>query len=296
MSYDNTNQPVDDAEVTAVAKVTPVATTAVARIEESPPPKQPSAAAQAKNFDELPILTAAKIALNSGLAKKGETLEQVATRISLGRDLGIGYGASLNGISISPNGAIIMSVALMRLLINSSGRYKLRVKKRDLQGCEVEVFEKMGDGAWESCGVPISFGPEDAKRAKLDQKDTYRAWPVDMYCNRATAAAFRTYTSDCARGVACYLPEELDNSGYRTDVTTGDMVAEAEVKPSKTKPAPAATADPDLLATVQKLITDTRTDSAVLCKQYAVESVEKMDAKQLEAAKRTLSAKLKVQK
>jgi hypothetical protein len=257
-------------------------TAAIVRVDE-PPPKKPSAISTARNLDELPLTEAAKVLMASGLVRNGEDIGKILTKLSLGRDLNLPAVSAINGIGIGPNSSIILSAALMRLLINRSGRYKLRVKQRDAKGSVIEAFERMSDGSWESCGVPVSFGPDDAKRAGLDTKDTYRKWPVDMYYARCLAATFRTYCPDCAAGAAAYLPEEIDGSGYRTNPDTMEMVPEAEVTPAaKSKPtATAATTKSEMIDRIKKMAAETGTDLRPFTQLYGKEDMGKLTLEEL---------------
>jgi hypothetical protein len=253
--------------------------TAIVKQEE---PKQTSIA-NAKNLNDLPIAETAKALMSSGLVRTTDDLGKVFAKLSLGRDLGLPAVSALNGIHIGPNSSIILSAALMRLLINRSGRYRLFVKQRDTKGCAIEVFEKDFDGKWISMGVPVTFTAEDAKRAGLDKRETYVKWPSDMYYARALAATFRTYTPDCAAGCAVYLPEEIDGSGYKTDPISGDAVPEAEFEVVEKKvAAPRKVKDKDSaqLEIIRKMLKETGSDERVYLNHYQAENLEGLSNEQ----------------
>jgi hypothetical protein len=284
------NETVEDAEVVQTQ------TKAIATVD-----KKPTAIATAKSLDELSLTEAAKVLMASGLVRGGEDMGKILTKLSFGRDLGLPAVSSINGIGIGPNASIILSAALMRLLINRSGKYKLRVTKRDIKGSEIEVFER-ADGDWESCGVPISFTAEDAKRAGLDTKDTYKKYPVDMYYARCLAAAFRTYCPDCAAGTAVYLPEEIDNSGYKTEPVSGEMIVEAETvstKKKSTSKTKADSSDPlleDIRERCIKLIDETKADVTALLNYYGKKSLEEFNITQLQNLEENLLKKKRASK
>ena len=58
----------------------------------------------------------------------------------------------------------------------------------------------------------FTFTEADAKRAKLHEKDTYRAYPQIMWSWRAISALARFYFADVVTGMAAYVPEELNIS------------------------------------------------------------------------------------
>lgn len=252
--------------------------------------------ATAKNTDELPLTVAAKALKASGLVKPNETLGNVVAKMSLGRNLGIPDIASLTGINITEKGGILVSAAVLHLLIKVSKKYKIKVRQRDEKGASIEVFERDPiNNEWESCGVPVSFGPNDAKRAGLDGRETYKKWPIDMYFNRALAAAFRTYCADCMLGVPMYLPEEIDKSGYKTDIMTGDMVTEADYE-VKQKPTKANGVEKDIVSRIHNLMTETNSDLEKFLKHFETDSIDKLSVEQRQELEEMLKKKKKVVK
>jgi hypothetical protein len=280
----------------ADAEAKSVPTKAIAKVDDKPPPK-PTAIATAKNLDELSLAEAAKALMVSGLVKTGDDVGKLMAKLDLGRSLGLPTVTSINGLHLLNNG-VVMSAAVMRLLLNRwSHKYKAVVRQRDVKGASIEFFVKE-DGDWTSMGVPIVFGPDDAKRAGLDTKENYRKWPADMFYARAIAAGFRTYVPDCAGGVAAYLPDEIPDSGYKTDPTSGEMIPEAEYevqskKATKVKatttpltPPPESTVD-----RLRKLMVATKTEEAAITKHYAVAAFDALTESQMAAAAKLLEQK-----
>lgn len=295
---------VKDAEMKVVkeAAVATVTTTAMAKVDE-PPKTKPS-------LPDLANLRAeqfAKMCIDADLFKDAKSWAQAAVKIKLGSRMGLDEATSMSSIIIV-NGRISFTANLIAARIKLSGKYRYEVLKKTADECSIQFYEKVEKYLptgqlifeWVKPGPAEVYTYKMAERAGLPGTNpTWKKYPEGLLFCRALTAGARAYTPDLFVGVACYTPEELDPTLPVTVTPEGEVhvVVDAVATPVKTKaPVPATTTDPDLLATVQKLIADTRTDPAVLCKQYAVESVEKMDAKQLEAAKRTLSAKLKVQK
>ena len=160
-----------------------------------------------------------------------------------------------------------------------SNKYKTRVLERSTKAAEIEVYERC-DGEWEKCGVPIKFTWQDAERAGLTTKATYKAWPSDMLYARAMACAFRTYAPDCMNGVAMYIPEEIEGSGLKTDGPTGELVPDAVVE-----------IKPPTIDSVKKLIAETKADMTAIAKLYGNSDVTKLKADQLIALEQFLLKK-----
>lgn len=272
-------------------------TKAIAKTE---PEKKPSLLASARTTDDLPLPDAVKVLMVSGLVKNTEDSGKLMTKLNFGRSLDLPDVVSVNGIQIGPNQTVIMSAQLMSALINRSGKYRKVVKQRDLKGSAIEIFEKIG-GEWLSCGVPITFGPEDAKRAGLDTKDTYRKWPVDMYYARCLAAAFRVYCSDCC-AAQVYIPEEINNTGYKTNPESLSIEREYDAPPPKrggsaateaAPPQPQSKAGKEQLAKVNKLLSDTGADQGPFLEHYGAKAVKDLSPDQAEDLIRLLELKKK---
>lgn len=253
----------------------------IVEVAKDKPKPVSTALATVKNTDELPLSEAAKVLMLSGLVRSTETTGNVLAKISLGRNLGLPDIAALTGLTITDKGQILTSATTLQQLIKRTKRYKLRVLQRDDKGSKIEVHEvDPVSGEWEKCGVPVFFGPAEAKRAGLDTKENYRKWPTEMYFARAVASAFRTYCPDCMCGVAMYLPEEIEGSGYKSNVADGGLVEDAEftvkgkaVRAARSKVPPA---EPDTLDRVRKLLGETGSDEQKLLAHYGVASLEEL--------------------
>jgi len=269
-----------------------VKTIAVAKVEEKKP-EVSTAIATAKNTDEMPLKDAANVLKVSGLVKPTETIGQVLAKLSLGRNLGLPDIAALSGLNITDKGQILVAASILQLLIKASNKYKLRVLQRDDKGSMIEVYElDQHENKWEKCGVPVFFGIKDAERAGLASKDNYKKWPIDMYYARCLAAAFRTYCADCMRGVAMYLPDEIDNSKYRTEVTTGGMVEEADYDVKTERKVLSG----DKLGKIRVLMKETNSEEAVWLEHFGVGGLENLTDKQIKELEDLLKKKKKVVK
>jgi hypothetical protein len=70
------------------------------------------------------------------------------------------------------------------------------------EACTVEYREQGWDGV-----SSLTFSLEDAKRAKLDGKDVWKAYPRAMLRSRAVSEVVRTAFPECIAGL--YTPEEM---------------------------------------------------------------------------------------
>lgn len=128
---------------------------------------------------------------------------QAIVKIMAGRELGIAPIASMTGIYIV-KGKPSLSANLIATKIKASGKYNYRVRQHTAQLCEIEYFERDGNG-WQSIGVS-SFTFEDARKAGTQNLDKY---PRNMLFARAMSNGAKWYCPDAFAGIAAYVPEEL---------------------------------------------------------------------------------------
>lgn len=134
------------------------------------------------------------------------TPEKAAVRILAGREMGVGPINSVIGIRVQ-NGRVSMDATLMAGAIKRSGRYDYRVTEHTNEACSLEFSEngqKVGDSA---------FTWEDAKKANLDKKSTWKEYPRNMLFARALSNGARWFCPGIFGG-AIYTHEEL---GYAVD-------------------------------------------------------------------------------
>lgn len=152
-------------------------------------------------------------------------------KILYGKELGLGPVQSLLGIDFQAQGGLSLRAHTIAALIRKSGRYDYRVTKGpDKDGCEIDFFEIEWDGHGTAEGPKkklnfigkSSFGPEDAARAGLNLKTTYKQHPSDMYYNRALAKGARWHCPDVF-GSPVYVEGELGPATRKSIKATDEL-------------------------------------------------------------------------
>jgi len=127
--------------------------------------------------------------------------------VLIGREMGLGPMESINSLYIV-NGQVAMSGKAMSALVHRAGHsIVLEFKDKSVTATAfrrdpyTHQLNAMGD---------FTFTEADAKRAKLHEKDTYKAYPKIMWSWRAITALCRVYFADVITGMGGYVPEELN--------------------------------------------------------------------------------------
>jgi hypothetical protein len=192
-----------------------------------------------RSFDDAERAATAMAA--SGFFQDSRSAAQAVVKILAGQELGFGPFASMTGISII-QGRPAIGANLIAAAIKRSGRYDYRILRLDETGCEIAFFDR---------GQEIgraAFNEEDAKRAGLLDKDTWRKYRRNMYFARAISNGARWYCPDIFGGGPVYTPEELgaavNEAGEVVDAPVVELPTEpAPVQPSEPPPAPAVPGD-----------------------------------------------------
>jgi len=145
--------------------------------------------------------------------------EAVLACMLTGREMGLGPMQSLRDIYLI-NGKPGMAATLMVDKVRARG-HRFATLSNDDQGATVQIHRR-GEPRPEP---PISFTADDARRANLAGKDTYKQYPARMYWARAASAACRRDAPE-ALGGAMYTPEELEDGPPQTTATFDGMVAD----------------------------------------------------------------------
>lgn len=165
---------------------------------------------------------------SSGLLPNGIKTPQAALAIALkGWELGVPPMQAFAQISVI-NGKPGLGAELM--LARIYARYPnadIQILRREADGAEIKA--RRGKGQY----VTFAFTPDDAKRADVLGKDSWKKWPKAMYYWRAVSDMARSLWPECLAGIS-HTPEELG-----ADVDENGEVIEAEVSEPKPDPAKA---------------------------------------------------------
>jgi hypothetical protein len=134
------------------------------------------------------------------------TPEKAAVRILAGKEMGVGPISSVIGIRVQ-NGRVSMDATLMAGCIKRSAGDDYLVEEHSNDRCRLTFYDGkkvVGDSV---------FTLEDAKRAGLKEKDTWKQYPRNMLFARALSNGARWYCAGIFGG-SVYTHEEL---GYSVD-------------------------------------------------------------------------------
>jgi hypothetical protein len=140
-----------------------------------------------------------------------------------GRDLGLSLTQSLRSVYVVNGKPVISSDAMVAAIRKSGLCATWRVVESTINSCTIET-RRVEEEQPES----ETFTLDDAKRAGLDRKEVWRAWPKEMLRHRCAAALARRVYPDVILG--CYVPGEIDDppvEPMRVEVTPS--------KPSRSK-------------------------------------------------------------
>ena len=152
-----------------------------------------------KTIQEMQSL--GEVFVKSKFFQDSQDAAQAIVKVMAGAELGFPPIASMTGVYIV-KGKVSLSANLIAAAIKRSGRYTYRVRKHDESGCEIEFFENN-----ESIGLS-SFTREDAQRAQLLGKETWRSFFRNMAFARALSNGAKWHCPDIFGGPV-YTPEEL---------------------------------------------------------------------------------------
>ena len=148
-------------------------------------------------------MEAAKRYVDSGLLPAAiKTPQQALTIMQMGRELGVPATYALRNIHVINGKPAASAELLMALVRRTYGQAAIRVAVATNEGVTVEYREQGWDGI-----SSLTFTMEDAKRAKLDSKDTWRAYPRAMLRSRAVSEVVRMAFPEAIAGL--YTVEEL---------------------------------------------------------------------------------------
>jgi len=150
----------------------------------------------------------------SGFFPDLKSYEQAVVKVMIGREMGLPPFASISGIHlIGPeNGPKKPSPSanLMATLIANSARYSYRIKKCDKDICVIAFYDSKDKSINEQSYVGDSiYTIEEAQRAELLGRGTWKKFPSDMLFARAMSRGARRFTPGIFGGAVMYTPDEL---------------------------------------------------------------------------------------
>ena len=146
---------------------------------------------------QLDPMTVAGIFRQSGMFPDIQSEAQAATKIIIGRGLGLTDFDAMSGLHII-KGKAVLAANLMAAAIKRSGKYDYRVTVNTDTECVIEFYA--GANRIGEC----RFTMEDAKRAGLGG-DNWRKYPRAMLFARCISAGYKTHCPDALGAAPVYV-------------------------------------------------------------------------------------------
>lgn len=146
---------------------------------------------------QLDPMTVAQVFRASGMFPDIQSEAAAATKIIIGRGLGIADFDAMSGLHIIKGKAVLAS-NLMAAAIKRSGKYDYRVVQSDDTVCTIDFYcggQKIGSS---------SFSIDDAKRAGLNG-DNWRKFTRAMLFARCISAGYKTHCPDALGAAPVYV-------------------------------------------------------------------------------------------
>ena len=150
---------------------------------------------------QLDPMTIAKVFRASGMFPDIQSEAAAATKIIIGRGLGLTDYDAMSGLHII-KGKAVLAANLMAAAIKRAGKYDYRAMVTDDEA-RVEFRQRTHDGKWETIGI-TSFTMEDAKRAGLGG-DNWRKYPKAMLFARAISSGYKAHCPDALGAAPVYV-------------------------------------------------------------------------------------------
>jgi hypothetical protein len=184
------------------------------------------------NLDEA--FRMAQILVSSGLTPRGVDTPQKAFLImAQGRELGLSTMQSLGNIYVVEGKVSLSSDLMAAMVLKSAVCEYLRVVEMTPERATYAAKRKGGNE------FRFSFSWEDANKAGLTGRATYKANPADMLRHRALSKTVRAVFPDVVAGL--YSRDEAEDIVDVTPRTTVAEVVHAAAETAQTPALPAAT-------------------------------------------------------
>lgn len=194
---------------------------------------------------ELDVMTLGKILAQSGYFKDTRDAAQAIVKVLAGRELGFGPIASMMGVKVTSQGAIILAANLQAAAVRRSGVYDYEITELTDDRCSITFLRKSPKtGEWVKSG-DSTFTIKDLDRAEAGKlvapgatrtmKDRF---PRNMLFARAISNGVKWFCPDVTSGIPVYdeseLPADTGPALTMVDTSTGEI----------TKAQPIAQAEP----------------------------------------------------
>jgi len=150
---------------------------------------------------QLDPMKVAQVFRASGMFPDIQSEAQAATKIIIGRGLGLTDFDAMSGLHII-KGKAVLAANLMAAAIKRAGKYDYRSCVNDDEA-RIEFRQRTHDGKWETIGI-TSFTMEDAKRANLGG-DNWRKYPKAMLFARAISSGYKQHCPDALGAAPVYV-------------------------------------------------------------------------------------------
>lgn len=127
---------------------------------------------------------------------------QACTKMLAGAELGIGPVAALTGIHVI-KGKVSVGANIQAQMVRRGG-YNYKVLELDDTHCKLQFLRG------EEVLGPSDYSLEDAKRARLLDKDNWKMHPKNMLFARAMSNGVKFYCPDVMKGGTVYDPDEAE--------------------------------------------------------------------------------------
>tara|TARA_R100000458_G_C8272315_1_gene247135 strand:+ start:791 stop:1642 length:852 start_codon:yes stop_codon:yes gene_type:complete len=181
-----------------------------------------------KREPELPVGEVAKYFVQSGMFPDTKQLATAATKLIVGRGLGLSDYDCMGGLHIIQGKAVLASNA-MSAAIKASGKYEYRVVEQTEEKCVIDFYMVNGGKLGDKIGS-TTWTMEKAKRAGLNGQN-WKKYPEAMLFARAISEGYRTHCPDalgCSAPVYVEAHGESEIPGKEADVidTTATVIDE----------------------------------------------------------------------
>lgn len=192
--------------------------------------------------EQLDPMTVAQVFRASGMFPDIQSEAQAATKIIIGRGLGLTDFDAMSGLHII-KGKAVLAANLMAAAIKRAGKYDYRAMVTDDEA-RVEFRQRKADGGWETIGI-TSFTMEDAKRAGLGG-DNWRRYPRAMLFARCISSGYKAHCPDALGAAPVYVEahgeSEIPDEPPATARPVAALPPAQPQQPADEPPAPAAPA------------------------------------------------------